>query len=115
MRKMAPLKLPKGTRRTVSHLILPAAVGSTGVMLWALCHATDFAREPYLPALALLTAVLSAHLLRASWQRQLRAAFQEGFADGYLRRVSDELESQTVSSYREGFADGFRDRLDPSS
>jgi hypothetical protein len=85
--------LPKGIRRTVSHLILPAAVAGLGSALWALCHTTDIVHEPQWPAAALTAAAFSAYLLRASWKRQLRAAFQEGYADGYLRRVSDELKS----------------------
>lgn len=88
---MSKTTLPKGIRRTVSHLILPTAVGGAGSVLWAICHATGSLHEPFWPAVALVVAMASAHLLRASWRRQLRAAFQEGYADGYLRRVSDQL------------------------
>lgn len=83
--------LPKGIRRAASALILPIIASASAGVLWAICHTTDVVHEPWWPIGVLILAGWSAHKLRRRWQRQMLAAYHEGYVDGYLCGVSDRL------------------------
>jgi hypothetical protein len=85
----------EGVQRTLSALILPVAVAAVGLGLWVICHTSDIAHTPYWPATAIIVAAGSASALRARWKFLLKAAYQEGTTDGYLRGVSERIKGTT--------------------
>lgn len=88
----------EGIRRTVSPLILAMTTSCAAAVLWAICRTTDIAHAPQWSVATIVFAACSAYGLRSRWRRLLRAAYQEGYADGYIRRAADELDGADSTS-----------------